>query len=135
MKILVTGARDFSDVRAVNETLTRLHMEHPISQVIHPIELGASNMAATWARQHGVLTISLHVSWDRGTGWAVGMTRNGALLALKPDHILLFGTGALTELLIADARYLDIPITRYENANAPEGAKDRAVVGDKGGAC
>ena len=101
MKILVTGGRDFEDMKMLFNVLDEVHafdgyipMPNGISLVIHGDADGADTLAGAWARNRGIQEVKCPANWDFYKK-AAGPIRNRAMLGLRPDYVIAFpgGTG------------------------------------------
>lgn len=86
MTILVTGSRDWKDLRRI---VTRLMEEPDGTTIIQGGAIGADATAAHAARALGFEVISVQAQWSR-YGRVAGPMRNRKMLDMKPDKVLAF---------------------------------------------
>ncbi len=83
MKVLVCGGRFYNDWRALSATLSSIHNDPPISEIIHgACHLGgADEMAGRWAKTNGIPVRELPFMHAIDGPWpAAGNIRNGRML-------------------------------------------------------
>lgn len=104
MIVLVTGGRDFNNVRVIGETLDCFHAAHPFDLLVRGCATGVDTIAAVWAMERGIQPVGCPALWDFH-GKAAGAKRNSAMLALEPDVVIVFpggrGTANMRALAIA----------------------------------
>jgi hypothetical protein len=87
MRVLVCGARDWSDIGSIRRTLAALP---PDTVVIHGAARGADSLAGEAARELGLRVRAFPADWAR-YGKAAGPVRNRQMLVEgKPDRVLAF---------------------------------------------
>ncbi len=112
IRIVVCGGRDYADVWAVNETLTRIHVERGIAVIIQGGAPGADEIARIWADEHGVIVETFAADWDR-YGKAAGPIRSGEMLTKgNPDGVVAFPGGRGTANCIKQAEALGLTVWR-----------------------
>jgi len=80
--VLVTGGRDFDDVRFIYATLDRIHAraKHGVHALMHGAARGADRIAGMWARRHpGVLVWDFPADWETH-GKRAGPIRNAEMV-------------------------------------------------------
>lgn len=121
MRLLVCGGRAYRDRARVFATLSILHLENPITCIIHgnagQLELvgdmrmltGADRLAGEWADLHKILVEVYKADWQK-YGKIAGHIRNESMLRFgRPDKVLGFpGHSGTWDML-----------TRAHNANVP----------------
>ncbi|TWT58942.1 hypothetical protein KOR42_23290 [Thalassoglobus neptunius] len=95
MRVLVTGGRNYSDRGHVFETLSKIHSETPVTELIHGAASGADSLCGEWARANGVKETSVPAEWSKH-GRSAGPKRNRKMLELEPDLLVSFPGGAGT---------------------------------------
>jgi hypothetical protein len=95
LRVVVCGARDFSDAHRLNGVLDDLHARHTIAVVIEGEAPGADALARDWAESRDVPVEKYPA--DR-PGRAASASRNARMLAEgKPDHVVAFPATTLSE--------------------------------------
>ncbi len=99
MRVLVCGGRGYLQRDMVWLGLDRLHLERPISVVIHGGAAGADSLAAAWARHVGLLEERYDILPGEG-----GFQRNTRMLAFsRPDLVVHFPGGNGTRDMVMKA--------------------------------
>ena len=90
LRILVTGARDWSDRKILEQTLDGL-LDDSMTDVtlVHGGAKGADTMAAEWAAKHGIRTERYNPMWNM-YGRAAGPIRNQQMVDLGADVCVAF---------------------------------------------
>lgn len=94
MRILITGSRDWTDVRVIDETMRQVWLERPglplrRVTVVHGGARGADTIAESIARRVG-MTVECHpAAWDT-RGRAAGIIRNSEMVNAGADVCLAF---------------------------------------------
>jgi len=101
MKVLVCGGRDFTDARAVHETL--YPYKDKIGILIEGGADGADSLAAEWAFRWGIHTCTVPALWHL-YGKRAGPIRNKAMLKLAPDLVFAFPGGSGTANMVKLAK-------------------------------
>lgn len=102
-RILVTGGRNYANVRLLTRTLDDLARTRAIAVIIHGNAPGADSLAAEWARRSRVPVEAYPADWRRGKG--AGPERNARMLAEgKPDLVVAFPGGRGTADMVRRAR-------------------------------
>lgn len=102
-RILVTGGRNYANVRLLTRTLDDLAQHRAIAVIIHGNAPGADSLAAEWARLAHVPVEAYPADWRRGKG--AGPERNARMLAEgKPDLVVAFPGGRGTADMVRRAR-------------------------------
>lgn len=70
---------------------------------------GTDRLAAQWAERNGVHQVVCRTGWQRH-GRAAPFRRNDKLLALRPEGLIAFEGGGITENLVDKAKALGIPV-------------------------
>ncbi len=101
----MTGGREYSDARRVNECLDWLHAAVNITLLVQGGARGADALAARWARDHlpKERSVTVEAEWTR-YGKSAGMRRNQEMLQRhKPHLVLAFPGGRGTANCVLDA--------------------------------
>ena len=121
MIVLVTGGRDYSDAKKIDDVLTHVHKEHHIQLLIHGCATGADTLAAIWAMARGIQPVGCPALWDFYRK-AAGSIRNTAMLWLKPQLVVAFPGGDGTANMIGQARQAGIRVIQVDNLDLVGGA-------------
>lgn len=109
--VLVTGGRDYTDIGAVFDCLTRLNEQFERMIVIHGDADGADDLAYKVCKQVGIEQVRVPAAWNRYQR-AAGPIRNQLMLDLFPniDIVLAFpgGTGTADMKSRADAKGIPV---------------------------
>lgn len=90
MRVLVCGARDYTDRARMYYVLDKLHKLHTFTLLIHGGAKGADTLAGEWARTHNVPVKVFHADWKK-FGRAAGPIRNKQMLVKgQPDLVVAF---------------------------------------------
>lgn len=103
MKILVTGGRDYNDLRTVTRVLCQLLKEYPGMILVHGgcetkhrgtgLLIGADYLADVWARAYEVPSFRYPAKWKLH-GDAAGPIRNQQMIdEQRPDLVVRFPGG------------------------------------------
>lgn len=100
LRLLVTGGRDYSDVKTVDRVLrsylARVDGVKTKLLVIHGGAPGLDTLAGDWCNKNAVPCVSMNAPWT-GLGRAAGPVRNAWMLKYnKPKHCHVFPGGAGT---------------------------------------
>ena len=114
MIVLVTGGRDYSDVRTLQAELTRINKATPFTLLIHGCAQGADMHAANWALSRGIHPVGVPALWDFYSKQA-GPIRNRAMLWLKPELVIAFPGGNGTANMVGQARQAGIKVIDISN--------------------
>lgn len=125
--VLVCGGRGFSDIRVINNALTKLHTQYQFTTVIHGAALGADMLADEWARKNNLQVIPFPADWD-SYGNSAGPIRNRQMLINgHPTLVIAFPGGKGTRDMVDLARMSKIPVIEvsrdgriYENGEHSE---------------
>lgn len=102
-RILVTGGRNYANVRLLTRTLDDLARTRAIAVIIHGNAPGADFLAGVWARRSHVPVEAYPADWRRGKG--AGPERNARMLAEgKPDLVVAFPGGRGTADMVRRAK-------------------------------
>jgi hypothetical protein len=109
--VLVTGGRDYTDIGAVFDCLTKLNAQFERLVVIHGDADGADSLAYTVCKQAGIEQIRVPAAWNRYQRGA-GPIRNQLMLTLFPniDMVLAFPGGTGTADMKERAHKSEIPV-------------------------
>ncbi|MCO1582035.1 DUF2493 domain-containing protein [Crossiella sp. SN42] len=88
-RILITGSRDWSDVRTIRLALTKARKQFPGAVLVHGACRGADLLAAHLWCTWGLATEAHPADWH-GHGRAAGPIRNRHMVALGADLCLAF---------------------------------------------
>lgn len=107
-RVLVCGGRDFQDKHAMFRLLDLIQ---PIPDVlINGGARGADTIAAEWARQRYVTTITVYAKWEQHDK-AAGPMRNAEMLKLwKPTLVIAFPGGSGTADMVKQARKAGVEV-------------------------
>lgn len=110
-KILVCGGRDYSDWARVDSVLDLIHLETPITHLIHGNARGADRLGGSWARKRAVQEVACSADWDSYRKSA-GHVRNKRMAELNPDLVVAFpgGTGTASMVRIAEAAGIPVEV-------------------------
>ena len=102
--VLVCGGRDYSNIGHVFKTLDSMHVEKPITCIVHGAARGADSLADAWARERKVAIRSFPAQWSL-RGKQAGPIRNQRMLdAMSPSLVVAFPGGAGTLDMTTRAR-------------------------------
>lgn len=112
LRIVVTGGRDFKDIRLLWWALSGLHNAHGVARLAHGNCSGADRMAAGWAAMCKVPAVPYDADWNR-YGKPAGPIRNRRMLTAEaPDLLVAFPGNRGTADCIASALALSVPVWR-----------------------
>lgn len=128
MIVLVTGGRDYKDIKEVFHVLDTLHAERKFSLIVHgdagryklyarrPIAIdGVDALAGRWADERGIDQIKFPANWN-GHGDAAGMRRNKQMLEFaRPDLCVAFSGGRGTANMMRIAREAGVELIDVED--------------------
>lgn len=104
MKLLVCGGRSYTDVPVVHAVLaSHIKPNDTGSVVIQGGANGADLIAKEWAYANGIHCAQIDPLWVIH-GKAAGPIRNGVMLTLKPDIVVVFPGGNGTADMVKQAR-------------------------------
>ena len=110
MVILVCGGRTYNNKDKVNEVLSSIHKETPISVLIHGAAKGADTLAGYWARENGIKEKQYPALWNTH-GKAAGIMRNQKMLDdNKVDLVVAFPGGKGTADMSQRAKKANIEV-------------------------
>ena len=110
MVILVCGGRTYNNKDKVNEVLSSIHKETPISVLIHGAAKGADTLAGCWARENGIKEKQYPALWNTH-GKAAGIMRNQKMLDdNKVDLVIAFPGGKGTADMVERAKKANIEV-------------------------
>ena len=112
MIVLVTGGRDYSDVKKLRAALDKLNSLHPFELLVHGCATGADTLAARWAMSRGIHPVGVPALWDF-YGKGAGHLRNLAMLKLEPDLVIAFPGGEGTADMCEAALQVGITVVDY----------------------
>lgn len=109
--VLVTGGRDYADMGAVFDCLTRLNAQFERLIVVHGDADGADDLAYKVCKQVGIEQVRVPAAWNRYQR-ASGPIRNQLMLDLFPniDMVLAFPGGTGTADMKERAERKEIPV-------------------------
>lgn len=112
MRVLVCGGRDFTDRDRVFRELDDLHVQKPITLVIHGGAKGADRSAEAWAMSRAVPFRRFLADW-KTLGKGAGPVRNARMLADgKPDVVVAFPGNRGTADMVRKAFAANVPVVR-----------------------
>ena len=110
MVILVCGGRTYNNKDKVNEVLSSIHKEKPITVLIHGAAKGADTLAGYWARENGIKEKQYPALWNTH-GKAAGIMRNQKMLDdNKVDLVIAFPGGKGTADMVERAKKANIEV-------------------------
>lgn len=111
MRLMVTGGRDFDDVRKMFNALDALHANRgPITLLIEGGANGADQIARTWAKLHHIPLTTFQADWAR-RGPRAGPERNRRMIQeSRPDLVAAFQGGPGTANAVSQARAAGIEV-------------------------
>lgn len=122
LRVLVTGSRDWADVRLIERVLAEVSCCMPAEHMtlVHGAARGADQQTADIARALGWRLEAHPADWDR-LGRSAGYIRNQQMVDTRPDLCLAFSRNASkgTAHCISAARKAGIPTHVFEDDNAP----------------
>lgn len=126
MRVLVTGGRRYNDWGTLCATLLPIHIEHPISAIIHGDATGADALAKKFALLYGIRNWPFPASWsDISHPMAVvrtrrdgsqydanaGPRRNQRMITEGlPDLVVAFPGGDGTADMVARSKKAGVPV-------------------------
>lgn len=115
--VVVTGGREYSDARRVNECLDWLHAAVNITLLVQGGAQGADALAARWARDHlpKERSVTVEAEWTR-YGKSAGMRRNQEMLQRHKPHLVFAfpgGRGTANCVFEAEARRIPVLLERH----------------------
>ena len=110
MVILVCGGRTYNNKDKVNEVLSSIHKEKPITVLIHGAAKGADALAGCWARENNIKEKQCPALWNTH-GKAAGIIRNQKMLDdNKVDLVIAFPGGKGTADMVERAKKANIEV-------------------------
>jgi len=110
MVILVCGGRTYNNKDKVNEVLSSIHKEKPITVLIHGAAKGADTLAGYWARENNIKEKQYPALWNTH-GKAAGIMRNQKMLDdNKVDLVIAFPGGKGTADMVERAKKANIEV-------------------------
>ena len=110
MVILVCGGRTYNNKDKVNEVLSSIHKEKPITVLIHGAAKGADALAGCWARENNIKEKQYPALWNTH-GKAAGIIRNQKMLDdNKVDLVVAFPGGKGTADMVQRAKKANIEV-------------------------
>ena len=110
MKLLVCGSRDEDDYKFVEKLLEAFHKVSPITELIHGGCRGVDTLAGNWAIRNKIAVRVFKADWAK-YGREAGPLRNHAMLVQgKPDRLLAFPGGYVTQDMVRRAKAAGVPI-------------------------
>lgn len=114
MKILVCGGRDFGDYALLDEVLTEIHKETPITHIVTGAQraepkdnvfIGADWIGIEWALKEEINFSGLPAKWGKYQR-AAGPRRNAEMLMAHPDIqlVVAFKGGRGTADMVRQAK-------------------------------
>jgi hypothetical protein len=118
--VLVCGGRDYKDYAEVSRILHDLHIERPITMLIHGAAAGADSLADIWARANNIPIKSRRANWVRD-GNSAGPIRNGLMLRLdKPHLVVAFPGGKGTAHMVGIAKKAGVRVIEISPSHPSE---------------
>lgn len=116
-KLLVSGGRNYSNARKVQEVLKRAHEAHPNLFLIEGEASGLDTLARKKADDMGIPVARVPANWTVYRKKA-GPIRNRWMLALDPHYLIAFHTNieesSGTSDMIQTAKNIGLPFTLVE---------------------
>lgn len=115
MVILVCGGRTYNNKDKVNEVLSSIHKEKPITVLIHGAAKGADALAGCWARENNIKEKQCPALWNTH-GKAAGSIRNQKMLDSNTvELVVAFPGGKGTSDMVSRARKSGIEVKEIQN--------------------
>lgn len=118
-RILVCGGRAYDDRERVYRILDKAVEGINGSgrtwniRLIHGAAKGADSLAAKWAAERGIDSISYPADWDT-YGKRAGFIRNKQMLDEgKPNAVIAFPGGVGTRMMVQLAKRVGVPVKEY----------------------
>lgn len=112
MKVLVCGGRNYDNYLELCKTMTTIHSNLPIDEVIHGGAKGADTLAGEWAEGAGIPVRVFKADWHKH-GRSAGPIRNKQMLVEgKPDIVVAFPGGRGTQNMVNQAEKAGVKVFR-----------------------
>jgi len=108
-RVLVCGGRGYTNVAAVDATLTAIHDRAGIALLIEGGARGCDSIARSWARGMEIPLQTVAANW-KTHGKAAGPIRNAKMLTLEPTLVVAFPGGKGTADMVRRARAANIEV-------------------------
>lgn len=95
--VLVCGGRDYADRDHVFHVLDALHVDKPITRLVHGAAKGADSLAAEWADARGVEARAYPANWNRYRNFAGPIRNRDMMIVENPNVVLVFEGGSGTK--------------------------------------
>jgi hypothetical protein len=110
VKVLVTGSRNYTDIKFVRDTLDKLHKEYNFTVLIEGGASGVDYIAGSWANTIKIEHVVVNAEWNI-YGRAAGSKRNQKMIdEYRPDMVVAFPGGNGTKDMIERSKKVGIPI-------------------------
>lgn len=111
MKVLVCGGRSYDNKKYLDEVLDMIHVEDPITCLVHGDASGADTLGDLWAMTRKVDRARYPAEWDKYKH-AAGPIRNALMLKENPDIelVVVFPGNAGTRNMRAKAEKAKIDV-------------------------
>lgn len=115
MRVLVTGGRDYLDVRRIFAGLDLLQARLPggITEIIEGGASGADMRARWWGERERIKVTTCKADWDKH-GKAAGFIRNREMAEMRPDVVMACPGGRGTAHMIETAKKLGLHVVMLE---------------------
>jgi hypothetical protein len=115
LTVLVCGGRTYNNKDKVNEVLSSIHKEKPITVLIHGAAKGADTLAGYWARENGIKEKQYPALWNT-YGKAAGSIRNQQMLDSNTvELVIAFPGGKGTSDMVSRAKKSGIEVKEIQN--------------------
>lgn len=113
MKVLVTGSRNYTDIKFVRDTLDKLHKEYNFTVLIEGGASGVDYIAGSWANDvANVDHVVVKAEWNK-YGPSAGYRRNQRMIDdYQPDIVVAFPGGKGTKDMIQRSEQAGLPVIR-----------------------
>ncbi len=121
-RIVFTGGTDCNDHTRIWDALDKIRAKHPDMVLLHGgSPRGAERIAACWADNRKIPQVVFKPDWTRDRN-AAPFKRNDRLLEALPIGVLVFPGSGISANLADKAKKLGIPVWRFTEAKAADGA-------------
>lgn len=109
-RVLVCGGRKYINAEKLSAVLSQLHVDTPISLLIHGGARGADRMANQWAVHAKIPRAAFYANWGEH-GKAAGPMRNQMMIDQgMPDLVVAFSGGRGTADMVRRAKRAGIEV-------------------------
>lgn len=86
--VIITGSRNWHDIRAIYAALDQEHQKNPITLLVEGGADGADDLGRRWAVKNGIAVDTIPAEWSK-EGRSAGPKRNIAMLDKYPGARVL----------------------------------------------